>query len=302
MTHPLGHFFNRAVPHYEQLAHIQREVADELAERLVVEAAEVSVLEVGCGSGFLTQHLSRHFDAATSIDLSSGMVEACREKFPRVAFYASDVMDFAPEAPFELVTSSSSLHWVSPFAQVPQKLRGLLLPEGRVAISLMIDGTLDALHRIRAEVAPDKLPSAHLPTSDEVVSCFEEAGFRITYSAVQCFWAKHPNATQFLKELSLAGLTGPPLGQARQLLSPSELKQLIKRYDQECSISKTAGAGQEAGVRSRSSGVCSRSSGVRSRSSGVRSRSSGVRSRYEVLTLEATLQTKELSARILRSG
>jgi SAM-dependent methyltransferase len=80
-------------------------------ERLGVPAG-TPVLDYGCGTGSLTEPLSRHFAAVSAFDPSSRSLERARERAPAATFYDTEAA--IPEAAFGLVVLSGVLHHVPP--------------------------------------------------------------------------------------------------------------------------------------------------------------------------------------------
>jgi SAM-dependent methyltransferase len=56
------------------------------------------VLELGCGAGRLTGHLSQLSREVHGVDLSPAMVEYCRRAYPSVTFTVGDLRDLSPFA------------------------------------------------------------------------------------------------------------------------------------------------------------------------------------------------------------
>ena len=76
-----------------------------------------AVLEVGCGTGQLTESLARYGFRLTAIDIGPSMIAAARRRLdgPAVSFQVSSFEDFAAaEASFDLIISGTAFHWVDP--------------------------------------------------------------------------------------------------------------------------------------------------------------------------------------------
>ena len=230
--------FSRAAHTYERGASLHRHVAARLMETLP-EPDEIGtgrILEVGCGSGVLTEPIrSRYPEASLCVlDVAEGMVAAVRERWgtdPRMEFVVSDIRMFSSPRPFELIVSSSALHWATPLDQTLVHLKRQLSTGGKCCAALMIDGTLGELHTLRRRVAPGKIPAGRLPTEEEVLVAAVSAGFNIMGSEKECIQTRYHSADDFLSTIRAQGLTGGAVSMASAPLSRTELKRLRRDYD-----------------------------------------------------------------------
>jgi ubiquinone/menaquinone biosynthesis C-methylase UbiE len=94
------------------------------------------VLEVGCGTGQLTEQLARHGCDVTAIDIGPSMVAVARRRLGRapVRFAVVSFEDFeADDGAFDLVVSATAFHWVDPEVKFDKTAR-LLRPGGWLAL------------------------------------------------------------------------------------------------------------------------------------------------------------------------
>ncbi len=108
----------------------------ELAVATAGLGAGSAVLEVGCGTGQLTERLTRFGLRLTAIDLSPSMINAAGRRLAgsAVRFEAASFEDFAaPEASFDLIVSGNAFHWVDPEVRYCKPAR-LLRPGGWLAL------------------------------------------------------------------------------------------------------------------------------------------------------------------------
>jgi ubiquinone/menaquinone biosynthesis C-methylase UbiE len=98
--------------------------------------ADSEVLEVGCGTGQLTESLACHGFRLTAIDIGSSMVAAARRRLDSqaISFQVSSFEDFAAgDASFDLIISGNAFHWVDPEVRFRKPAR-LLRPGGWLAL------------------------------------------------------------------------------------------------------------------------------------------------------------------------
>lgn len=108
--------------------------------RLAGDVAGLKVLDVGCGSGPLTEALRAKGAVVSGFDLSPAMVELARERLGKDADLKVADLGAAlpyPDDTFDLVVASLSLHYVQDWASALAELRRLLKPGGRLTVSII---------------------------------------------------------------------------------------------------------------------------------------------------------------------
>jgi ubiquinone/menaquinone biosynthesis C-methylase UbiE len=94
------------------------------------------VLEVGCGTGQLTESLARFDFELTAIDIGPSMVEAARRRLGNsaVTFHRTSFEEFdGAEASLDLIISATAYHWIDPDVRYRKPAR-LLRPGGWLAL------------------------------------------------------------------------------------------------------------------------------------------------------------------------
>jgi len=137
---------------------------------------------------------------------------------------------------YDLISSSSSLQWMQPLDALFCRLASMLKPGGRLLCSLMVEGTLGEMHRLRREIAPQKSPRDRLPTIAATVECLQGAGFWVSQSGQDIQQTEHKSSKDLLRAIRELGFTGGPLATSSTLLTRGELKRLVERYAAECAL------------------------------------------------------------------
>ena len=163
--------FAAASPGYEDAADFQRLVAGHLAGKIAGSALppRPCILEIGCGTGFLTRSLSERLPGARWLvtDLAPPMVSRCREYLsapPGTAFAVMDGERPAVREPFDLICSSLVLPWFENPAGAVRTLGHRLSPGGLLAFSTLSEGTFrewrDAYRTLGLSAASPPFPAA----------------------------------------------------------------------------------------------------------------------------------------------
>ena len=225
--------FDAAASSYDASAPIQRAVAARLADRIAAlpAPARPRILEIGCGTGFLSAALHANFAGArlTLTDLSPAMLDACRTRLdapPDVDFRVMDgeQPDLPPEARFDLICSSLAFQWFEDLAGATDRLIGLLAPGGRLAFATLAEDTLvewrKAHSQLGLEAGTQVFPSIHALSA--------LAGGRVRIEAERLVHV-HSNARAFLDGLKAIGAQAPAPG--RRPLGVKALKAAMARFE-----------------------------------------------------------------------
>lgn len=228
--------FSAASKSYDVRAEIQDRVAGDLIQRVQGRSVGTSLLEVGCGTGRLTQRIVASFPRAklTALDLSPAMIEQARrhvESGSTIRWRASGLCEFETDERFSSVLSSSALHWITPLDNALRAIDRYLGSGGRIAVAIMLRESLHELHDARLRAAPNKPPEGRLPSFDALMNSSSHLGWEVLECS-QCFYtATHRSARDLLGTLHQQGLTGGPVSRSHAPLTRGELIALMSDYD-----------------------------------------------------------------------
>ncbi len=158
--------------YYNTLGTIQQEVRN---------YGSRSVLDIGIGTGLLTQELYRAGLSITGLDFSSEMIALAREKMPGASFVQADFSEGLPEEitgrQFDCVVSSYAIHHLTDKEKIPflQKLTRLVTEGGVILI-----GDVAFLSRIQLDqvkqVAEGWDHDEFYMAAEEIIAGLEKAG------------------------------------------------------------------------------------------------------------------------------
>lgn len=144
--------FSKHAKTYDEYAHVQKTMAKQLITSLPQHLVEqqIHILEIGCGSGYLTQLLCKAFPEARilAIDLAPGMIDVARERIQeeRVTFLCGDIEEIVLHESYDLIVSNATFQWLNHPQRVIQQLFTLLKPGGRLVFSTFGTKTFQELH------------------------------------------------------------------------------------------------------------------------------------------------------------
>ena len=231
--------FGGAAASYEAHAGLQHRVAARLADRIAALPlpARPRVLEIGCGTGFLTRALAPRLPGARWVitDLAEPMVRACRAAAPADAAFA--VMD--GERPclaggFDLICASLALQWFADIGGTLKTWAGLLRPGGHFAFATLAAGTFatwrDAHREFGLHAGVPDYPDAGRLTA------FLPGGGGGSLE-IEPLLCPYPDGRTFLETLRRIGADVPAEG--HRPLSPGQLRRVLRRFDAPAGLTET---------------------------------------------------------------
>jgi malonyl-CoA O-methyltransferase len=205
--------FAAAAATYDAHSDVQRHAAQRLAEHIAVAGLppQAQVLEIGCGTGHLTEQLVSRLPGAhiVATDIAPAMVAACRERlirFPGVTYAVMDGMHPALAGPADLICANLAAQWFDDLPGTIEELGKLLAPGGILALSLLGEGSF---HEWRTACARHGLRPGTLtfPAARQLAAAFPAGG---NIDLVQETWLDHPaSGLDFLRALRAIGADTP---------------------------------------------------------------------------------------------
>lgn len=106
------------------------EFGQDLIPLLAPQAGE-RILDLGCGSGELTQQIAAKGAIVTGVDSSAAMIDQARKDFAELEFFQADASTFTANEPFDAIFSNATLHWIKNQEQMMKNMVGNLKKGGR---------------------------------------------------------------------------------------------------------------------------------------------------------------------------
>ena len=141
--------FSNAAESYAEHAGVQEEAAEILVSMLPEQKA-AAVLDIGSGTGFLTEKVVERLGAVefTGVDFAEGMVKVCRQNWPQHKFVCEDAEKFDPGAEYDAVVSNFTFQWLSDIPGAMRRFYGWVKKGGIFAFSAPVKGSLKELKLI----------------------------------------------------------------------------------------------------------------------------------------------------------
>ena len=94
------------------------------------------ILDLGCGTGHLTEKIAEAGARVVGVDRSPEMIRQAKEKYPALRFEVMDARELTLDGPFDAVFSNATLHWIKEPERVIAGIAKLLRPAAALSPSL----------------------------------------------------------------------------------------------------------------------------------------------------------------------
>ena len=143
------------------------------------------ILDVGCGTGDLTQLIAQAGAKPVGIDNSSEMIATASARFPGVEFKLADAADFYFEESFDAIFSNAALHWVRNMEGAVICMTRALRHSGRFVVEMGGKGNIGQLtagiaEAVREVACVDPDHGRHYPSIAEYSSLLEKHGMTVS--------------------------------------------------------------------------------------------------------------------------
>ncbi len=185
----MSHFFwNSAL--YEKNHAFVWQYGESIVELLAPKAGE-QILDLGCGTGQLTEQIAQSGAFVQGIDSSLSMISTAKVNYPHINFAAADARSFQVEEPLDAVFSNAVLHWIKQPEAAINCVEKALKPGGRFVAEFGGKGNVGAIVRallsVLSEIGqlePEALNPWYFPSIGEYAGLLEKQGFDVGYAVL----------------------------------------------------------------------------------------------------------------------
>lgn len=228
------HSFAAAVDTYDSAAQLQRDVGEALLAKFPMQARPGWLLDLGCGTGFLTRQMRSDVPGISylALDIALPMLQAARRRntFP-VGYVCADAeqLPFAKNSVQQLY-SNLALQWCEDLPAVFSDASRLLQTDGQLVFSTFGPNTLRELKRAWASV-DDFAHVNDFYSADQIVVFLKMAGFSTVSIETACYQLRYPSVVALMQELKQLGAHNVNQTRNRRLTTRSELQRMIACYE-----------------------------------------------------------------------
>lgn len=161
---------------------------EELIELLAPKPGEY-ILDLGCGTGQLTDKIATTGATVIGIDRSEEMIIKAKQNYPQLKFEVADATNFKVEKPLDAVFSNAVLHWIKQPELVINCIQQNLKPGGRFVaefggkgnVKQIVQALTENLANSGYSVSPEVNPW-YFPSIGEYTCLLEKNGLEVTYA------------------------------------------------------------------------------------------------------------------------
>ncbi|PIE00807.1 MAG: malonyl-[acyl-carrier protein] O-methyltransferase BioC [Thiothrix nivea] len=230
--------FDRAASSYDAAAVLQREIGDRLLERLdLIRLQPERVVDLGCGTGKMTEQLLKRYQNAQVIglDLALSMVQMTQTRGDpqhRPVGVCADVAQLPlPPSSVDMLISNLMLQWCNDLPAVFSELVQVLQPEGLLMFSTFGPDTLKELRASWGEVDGYTHTNRFVDMHD-VGDALLQAGFRDPVVDMEIITLTYAEVRGLLQDLKNIGANNATAGRNRGLTGKQRMRNFYQAYEQ----------------------------------------------------------------------
>lgn len=237
--------FDAAADQYDDVAILQREVGQRIIERLdLIKVDPRTILDVGAGTGFVSQGLSKYFKKARvlSLDIAPRMLQVARSKnnwlnklIKSRAYICGDAEALpVRDNSVDLLFSNLTIQWCGELDQVFSEFRRVLKPGGLLMFSTFGPDTLKELRHSWQKADMD---SSHKHVNQfidmhDVGDALMRTGLSDPVMDVENFTLTYPDVYELMRELKALGAHNVAMGRPHGLTGKDRMKNMVAAYEE----------------------------------------------------------------------
>jgi malonyl-CoA O-methyltransferase len=221
---------------YDSVATLQRTVGKELLHSIDVAKLTGTLLDLGCGTGFLTGELLAHSNHETTIalDIALSMLQTTQAKLTNqrnIVYMCADAehLPLAGQS-IDSVFSNLALQWCSNLDAVFTDIKRALKPDGQLVFSTFGPQTLHELKSAWAGV--DNYNHVNAFYSETQLQQFLlRAGFENSQIKSKLYTSRYDSVWTLMQELKHLGAHHVIAGRNKKITTKTAMQQMVSAYE-----------------------------------------------------------------------
>lgn len=247
--HAARQSFNKAAVTYDDVAALQREVAQRLLNRMeIVRLIPKTIVDVGCGTGDTTLKLARSYKQAQviGIDFAEHMLGKARSKLswrekmlgrqPKFVCGDAETLPLADQS-VDFIFSSLTLQWCNDLEKTFCEFRRILRPGGILMFSSLGPDTLKELRQSWQSVDAGQHVHSFIDMH-HVGDALLRAQLADPVMDMEHFTLTFNDGYQLMRELKLLGAHNAATERTHNLTGKTHLRHMLQAYEKHRSKGK----------------------------------------------------------------
>lgn len=232
--------FSRAANTYDASAVLQKQVREEMLERLsLINIAPQAILDAGCGTGAASFALQKKFKNAqvVSLDIAYGMLQQTKAQRPFLnKIFSNQQLLCADIESLPITSNSINLLWSNLALQWCNDLDAAFKEAARVlqpnALYMFSTFGPDTLKELRAATQNGNTHVSRFIDMHDIGDALSRAGFSAPVLDVEHYTLTYDNVRDVMKDLKSIGAHNATAGRNRGLAGKGFLQNLTQAYEQ----------------------------------------------------------------------
>ncbi|GLX80343.1 malonyl-[acyl-carrier protein] O-methyltransferase [Thalassotalea insulae] len=192
---------------------------------------DLTVLDLGCGTGFFTEILAQRFEHVFGLDISGKMLSFAKEnRDQEITWLHGDAYKLPlADKSVDLVYSNLMIQWCDDLTIVVNEILRVLKPGGLFIFSTLVEGTLFELKSSWAQVDQDK-HVIDFKTEQQLSELFNSEHSKLIEHNSQDIILEYENVLHLARELKGLGANKVPKKSAKGLAGKDKWQKMMQSY------------------------------------------------------------------------
>lgn len=143
------------------------------------------ILDLGCGTGVLSNELARKGAKVLGVDLSSDMIKKAKESYPKISFGILNACELNFDSKFDTVFSNAVFHWIPDQRRLLKSINKALKKNGKLICEFGSEGNIKVIedafkHTVEKLDIEYKTPF-FFPSKEDYTELLISEGFEVEY-------------------------------------------------------------------------------------------------------------------------
>jgi malonyl-CoA O-methyltransferase len=226
----IGKSFGSASQSYDVSSRLQRYTGKNLMT-LLPNRSDLTVVDLGSGTGFFTDILASKFHQTIGVDISNNMLKFAQESRSKdISWIGADAYHLPFQAKsIDVIYSNLVIQWCDPLDVLVNEILRVLKPGGLFIFSTLLDGTLHELKSSWAQVDDDK-HVIDFKTADKLKPIFNNSACKLLEEKTQDLVLEYQNVIHLARELKGLGANHVPKKKGKGLAGKEKWQKMTSSY------------------------------------------------------------------------